>query len=248
MIKAGWGRPEASAAPDDFRRAGVSVGSGSAAGVGILYGAWRRRRARPIALRWIVGHDPRRLRQAIGPAFFIVGFSWHWRARRRVVCRGVRAARALRRRDPGCSAPCSCSSKYRTASAGASSRRAPWSLLSSTSSYWTGHQLMRRLVAAAPRLRARPMFCVPGVLWLIVQARWQAAPGLGVEANAQRSGFRFENRALLRLKLRLESCQPRWFGLRVAMALCTNCFASSICSSTSAMSILGLPGKRSLWQ
>ena len=48
-------------------------------------------------------------------------------------------------------------------------------LMSSASSYWTGHAARsRRLVAAARSPFALgAMFCVPGVLWLLIQSRWK---------------------------------------------------------------------------
>ena len=50
------------------------VGAGAAAGIGVLYGARGIGAGLgPIALRWILGQSPRRLRQTIGPSFFIVG-------------------------------------------------------------------------------------------------------------------------------------------------------------------------------
>src|SRR5437773_4938848 len=50
------------------------IGAGAAAGIGVLYGARGVGAGLgPIALRWIVGQSPRRLRQTIGPAFFVVG-------------------------------------------------------------------------------------------------------------------------------------------------------------------------------
>jgi MFS family permease len=50
------------------------VGKGSAAGIGVLYGARGLGAGLgPIALRWILGQHPKTLRRTIGPAFFIVG-------------------------------------------------------------------------------------------------------------------------------------------------------------------------------
>ena len=50
------------------------IGRGSAAGIGVLYGARGVGAGLgPIALRWILGQQPKRLRRTIGPAFFIVG-------------------------------------------------------------------------------------------------------------------------------------------------------------------------------
>jgi len=50
------------------------IGQGSAAGIGVLYGARGLGAGLgPIALRWILGQQPARLRRTIGPAFFMVG-------------------------------------------------------------------------------------------------------------------------------------------------------------------------------
>ena len=43
-------------------------------------------------------------------------------------------------------------------------------------------------------------------------------------------------------------CYLSRFGRSSSSALCTSCLASSSCSRTSAMSMRGLPGQRSLWQ
>ena len=56
-------------------------------------------------------------------------------------------------------------------------------LVTSVSSYWTGYELDR--AGRSPRMLAFVLgllFCAPGVLWLIIQARWrerppEAAPG-----------------------------------------------------------------------
>ena len=129
-------------------------------------------------------------------------------------------------------------------------------LLSSVSSYWTGYQLDR--AGWSPRRLAFAlgvMFCVPGVLWLIVQARWKetavtsVTPDSGQLATARRGEFEVESLKVDERRARRTSnvfvCQP---FLSVSIALCTSCFASSSCSSTSAMSIFGLPGNRSLRQ
>src|SRR5256885_15408536 len=50
------------------------LAGGSAGGIGVLYAARGVGAGLgPIALRWIVGQEPRRLRRTIGPAFFMVG-------------------------------------------------------------------------------------------------------------------------------------------------------------------------------
>jgi len=50
-------------------------------------------------------------------------------------------------------------------------------LMSSASSYWTGHQLDQ--AGWPPRTLAFTLgvlFCVPGTLWLLIQTRWKEAP------------------------------------------------------------------------
>ena len=47
-------------------------------------------------------------------------------------------------------------------------------LMSSASSYWTGYQLDH--AGWSPRTLSfvlGALFCVPGVLWLIIQSRWK---------------------------------------------------------------------------
>ena len=47
-------------------------------------------------------------------------------------------------------------------------------LVTSASSYWTGYQLDH--VGRSPRTLSfalGAMFCIPGILWLIIQSRWR---------------------------------------------------------------------------
>jgi MFS family permease len=155
------------------------VGGGSAAGIGILYGARGVGAGLgPIALRWIVGQEPRRLRRTIGPAFFMVGVFYIalagaptlWFAALCVLLAHfggailwVFSTVLLQLEVPD---------RFRGRVFAA--ELALVTLLSSASSYWTGHQLDR--AGWSPRRLAFAlgvMFCVPGVLWLIVQARWK---------------------------------------------------------------------------
>ena len=74
-VKAGWGLAGGVLLLlTVFGQRVFPVGAGSAAGIGILYGA-RGVGAGigPIALRWILGQDAKTLRRTIGPAFFMVG-------------------------------------------------------------------------------------------------------------------------------------------------------------------------------
>ena len=87
------------------------------------------------------------------------------------------------------------------------------------------------------------MFCVPGVLWLFIQSRWREhAPRSDAEAADGGRGSRWRAGS----DEELTSGSSAFFSSSIA--LCTSCFASSSCSSTSAMSIFGLPGNRSLRQ
>jgi hypothetical protein len=74
-VKAGWGLAGGVLLLlTVFGQRVFPLAGGSAAGIGVLYGA-RGVGAGigPIALRWILGQEPRTLRRTIGPAFFVVG-------------------------------------------------------------------------------------------------------------------------------------------------------------------------------
>jgi len=158
------------------------LGAGSAAGIGVLYGARGVGAGLgPIALRWILGQEPRRLRRTIGPAYFMVGVFYValaaaptlWMA---AVCvlfahfggsiLWVFSTVLLQLEVPD---------RFRGRVFAA--ELALVTLMSSASSYWTGRQLDR--AGWSPRALAfalGAMFCVPGVVWLIIQARWIEAP------------------------------------------------------------------------
>jgi MFS family permease len=155
------------------------LAGGSAAGIGVLYAARGVGAGLgPVALRWIVGQDPLRLRQAIGPAFFMVGgfyvaLAWApslWLAALCVLCAHfggailwVFSTVLLQLEVPD-----------RFRGRVFATELALVTLMSSASSYWTGHQLDR--AGWSPRTLAFAlgvMFCVPGVLWLIMQSRWK---------------------------------------------------------------------------
>ena len=74
-VKAGWGLAGGVLLLlTVFGQRVFPVGTGSAAGIGILYGARGIGAGLgPIALRWMLGQDPKTLRRTIGPAFFMVG-------------------------------------------------------------------------------------------------------------------------------------------------------------------------------
>jgi len=182
-VKAGWGLAGGVLLLlTVFGQRVFPVGAGSAAGIGILYGARGVGAALgPIALRWIVGQSPRTLRHMIGPAFFVVGVFYVALAGAPTM---VVAALCVLCAHVGGSILWVFSTVLlqlevpdRFRGRVFAAELALVTLISSASSYWTGHQLDR--AGWSPRalsLVLGVMFCVPGVLWLIVQSRWQEPP------------------------------------------------------------------------
>ena len=167
------------------------LAGGAAAGIGVLYAARGVGASLgPIALRWILGQEPRRLRLAIGPAYFIVGvfyvaLAWApnlWVAALCVLCAHfggsilwVFSTVLLQLEVPD-----------RFRGRVFATELALVTLMSSISSYWTGRQLDR--AGWSPRTLAfalGAMFCVPGVLWLLIQARWKEDNSQLSRLNAQ---------------------------------------------------------------
>ena len=158
------------------------LAGGSAAGIGVLYAARGVGAGLgPIALRWIIGQQPKRLRRTIGPAYFMVGvfyiaLAWApslWVAALCVLCAHfggsilwVFSTVLLQMEVPD-----------RFRGRVFATELALVTMMSSLSSYWTGRQLDR--AGWSPRTLAFSlgvMFCVPGVLWLWIQSRWQERP------------------------------------------------------------------------
>ena len=57
-------------------------------------------------------------------------------------------------------------------------------LVTSISSYWTAYELDR--IGRSPRLLSfalGALFCVPGVLWLLIQSRWIERPTVPVDTS-----------------------------------------------------------------
>jgi hypothetical protein len=193
LVKAGWGLAGGVLLLlTIFGERVFPLAGGSAAGIGVLYGARGVGAGLgPIALRWILGQDPRRLRRTIGPAYFMVGLFYIalagapnlWVAALCVLFAHfggsilwVFSTVLLQLEVPD---------RFRGRVFAA--ELALVTLMSSASSYWTGHQLDR--AGWSPRRLAFAlglMFCLPGVLWLIVQARWTEHP---TEAAAQLSSL-----------------------------------------------------------
>jgi MFS family permease len=191
LVKAGWGLAGGVLLLlTIFGKRVFPVGEGAAAGIGVLYGARGVGAGLgPITLRWIIGQDRLRLRRAIGPAFFMVGVFYValaaapslWVAALCVLLAHfggsilwVFSTVLLQLEVPD---------RFRGRVFAA--ELALVTLMSSASSYWTGRQLDK--AGWSPRALAFAlgiMFCLPGILWLIIQSRWHETPA---EDAAERS-------------------------------------------------------------
>ena len=201
FVKAGWGLAGGVLLLlTIFGQRVFPLAGGSAAGIGVLYAARGVGAGLgPIALRWILGQQPQRLRRTIGPAYFMVGvfyvaLAWAptlWIAALCVLCAHfggsilwVFSTVLLQMEVPD-----------RFRGRVFATELALVTLMSSVSSYWTGRQLDR--AGWSPRTLAFAlgvMFCVPGVLWLMIQSRWTGAAaepdGQRSTGNAERSRLR----------------------------------------------------------
>jgi MFS family permease len=186
-VKAGWGLAGGVLLLlTIFGQRVFPIGSGAAAGIGILYGARGIGAGLgPITLRWIVGQQPRMLRRTIGPAFFMVGVFYIALAGAPslaiaalcVLCAHfggsllwVFSTVLLQLEVPD---------RFRGRVFAV--ELALVTLVTSASSYWTGYQLDH--VGRSPRTLSFAlgvMFCVPGALWLAIQPRWRDHEPVGV--------------------------------------------------------------------
>jgi MFS family permease len=205
FVKAGWGLAGGVLLLlTIFGQRVFPLAGGSAAGIGVLYAARGVGAGLgPIALRWIIGSQPKRLRRTIGPAYFMVGvfyiaLAWApslWVAALCVLCAHfggsilwVFSTVLLQMEVPD-----------RFRGRVFATELALVTMMSSVSSYWTGRQLDR--AGWSPRTLAFSlgvMFCVPGVLWLWIQSRWKDAPEATLKAQVstlseQRTDLRVES-------------------------------------------------------
>ncbi|HEX3645553.1 MAG TPA: MFS transporter [Vicinamibacterales bacterium] len=189
LVKAGWGLAGGVLLLlTIFGQRVFPLAGGSAAGIGVLYAARGVGAGLgPIALRWIIGQQPKRLRRSIGPAYFLVGvfymaLAWApslWVAALCVLCAHfggsilwVFSTVLLQMEVPD-----------RFRGRVFATELALVTMMSSVSSYWTGRQLDR--AGWSPRMLAFSlgmMFCVPGGLWLWIQSRWKDAPDATLNA------------------------------------------------------------------
>ncbi|MBS1820183.1 MAG: MFS transporter [Acidobacteria bacterium] len=190
FVKAGWGLAGGVLLLlTVFGQRIFPVGGSTAAGIGVLYGARGIGAGLgPIALRWILGQTPTTMRRAIGPAYFIVGAFYLALAAAQTLPTAalcvllahfggsilwVFSTVLLQMEVPD---------EYRGRVFAA--ELALVTLTSSVSSYATGYALDG--LGASPRALAfwlGAAFAVPGVLWLVMNARWKAAVHL--EAPSQ---------------------------------------------------------------
>jgi MFS family permease len=162
------------------------IGQGSAAGIGVLYGARGLGAGLgPIALRWILGQQPARLRRTIGPAFFMVGAFYMALAGAPTL---ALAATCVLLAHFGGSILWVFSTVLlqlevpdRFRGRVFAAELALVTLVTSLSSYLTANALDRHgWSARALSFTLGALFLVPGILWLLFQPRWQdhgRAPG-----------------------------------------------------------------------
>jgi MFS family permease len=162
------------------------IGQGSAAGIGVLYGARGLGAGLgPIALRWILGQQPARLRRTIGPAFFMVGAFYMALAGAPTL---ILAATCVLLAHFGGSILWVFSTVLlqlevpdRFRGRVFAAELALVTLITSLSSYVTANALDRH--GWSPRTLSftlGALFLAPGILWLLFQSRWKVqdhAPG-----------------------------------------------------------------------
>jgi hypothetical protein len=195
-VKAGWGLAGGVLLLlTVFGQRVFPLGSGSAGGIGILYGARGVGAGLgPIALRWILGQDPKMLRRTIGPAFFVVGLFYVALAGAPtlaiaalcVLCAHVGGSILwvfstvlLQLEVPD---------RFRGRVFAA--ELAFVTLVTSLSSYWTAAGLDRH--GWSPRALSfllGALFCVPGTIWLLILSRWQERPRETSDFRLQTSDF-----------------------------------------------------------
>jgi len=179
LVKAGWGSGAGILLLlTIFGQRVFPVGTGSAAGIGVLYGARGIGAALgPIMLRWILGQTPSALRRTIGPAYFMVGVFYAALAAAPVLPLAalcvlfahfggsilwVFSTVLLQMEVPD---------EFRGRVFAA--ELALVTLTSSISSYWTGHALDGGSSARVVSFALGLLFFVPGTLWLLILSRWR---------------------------------------------------------------------------
>jgi len=214
MVKTGWGLAGGVLLLlTIFGQRVFPVAGNTAFGIGVLYGARGVGAALgPAILRAVLGQQPRDLRRTIGPAYFIIAIFYMllaWAPTLPVGALCVLGAHfggsvlwvfstvLLQLEVPD---------RFRGRVFAV--ELALTTLASSLSSYWTGYELDRG--GWSPRMMSfalGALFCVPGILWLIVEWNWNdvtsARSTLTTEPHAAEPCGAAEE-ALSELRVRLE--------------------------------------------
>src|SRR5204863_5300235 len=158
------------------------IAGGAAAGIGVLYGARGIGTGiGPIALRWMLGQQPRTLRRTIGPAFFTVGIFYAALAAAPTL---ALAAIAVALAHLGGSILWVFSTVLlqlevpdRFRGRVFAAELALVTLSSSASSYVTARQLdAAGWSARTLSFALGGLFMIPGAVWLLIVSRWKAPP------------------------------------------------------------------------
>jgi len=182
LVKAGWGLAGGILLLlAIFGQRVFPIGSGSAAGIGVLYGARGVGAALgPITLRWILGQKPSTLRRTIGPAYFMIGVFYVALSVAPVLSLAtvcvlfahfggsilwVFSTVLLQMEVPD---------EFRGRVFAA--ELALVTLTSSLSSYLTGHYLDAGTSPRTVSAVLGAMFFVPGLVWLLILSRWKETP------------------------------------------------------------------------
>ncbi len=196
FVKAGWGLAGGVLLLlTIFGQRVFPVGGSTAAGIGVLYGARGIGAGLgPIALRWILGQEPRTLRKSIGPAYLVVAVFY---AALGAAPTLAIAALAVRLAHVGGSILWVFSTvllqlevpdRFRGRVFAAELMLV--SLTTSASSYVTALALDRG--GWSPRATALTLgvlFLIPAGVWSLIVSRWTAAPAVGqVSAEEMTSG------------------------------------------------------------
>jgi MFS family permease len=189
FVKAGWGLAGGVLLLlSVFGQRVFPVGGSTAAGIGVLYGARGIGAALgPIALRWILGQKPAGLRRSIGPAYFVVGIFYVALAFAPTL--PLAALSVLLAHFGGATLwvfstvllQLEVPDRFRGRVFAA--ELALVTLASSVSSYLTAYALDE--AGWSPRRMSFVLgllFCVPGVIWLVIESRWGSSPAPITEA------------------------------------------------------------------
>ena len=191
FVKAGWGLAGGVLLLlSVFGQRVFPIGGSTAAGIGVLYGARGIGAALgPIALRWILGQQPAGLRRSIGPAYFIVGAFYVALAFAPTL--PLAALCVLLAHFGGAilwvfsTVLLQLEVPDRFRGRVFAAELALVTLTSSASSYLTAYALDQ--AAWSPRSMSfalGALFCVPGIIWLVIESRWGASPAPAAEIAA----------------------------------------------------------------